>query len=85
MNIEKKKIHFHSDCDFFAGCENMIANFLISEELKQKFELSFTCPNSTKYQDGFFRRVNPDGIEVNPVWIPRMPNFSYRKEGGLGS
>ena len=84
MYIEKKKIHFHSDCDFFAGCENMIANFLTSGELKQEFELSFTCPNSTMYQDGFSRRVNPDGIDVHPVWIPRMPNFSYRRDGWTG-
>ena len=37
-----KKIHFHSDCSFFAGCENMLAVLFNSQKLHQEYEVSFS-------------------------------------------
>lgn len=55
-----QKIHFHSDCHFFSGSENMIVNFLSSKEMRENFEISFSYRDSVEYTNGFLRRVNVD-------------------------
>jgi glycosyltransferase involved in cell wall biosynthesis len=80
--MNHSKIHYHSECSFFAGCENMLVNFLNSEELKSEFELSFSYVYSISYQEGFIKRVyNPsktypiyfidlyDNSKL-PTWLP---------------
>jgi L-malate glycosyltransferase len=52
-----KKIHFHSDCSFFAGCENMLAVLFNSQKLHQEYEVSFSFAYSALYIQGFERRV----------------------------
>lgn len=52
-----KKIHFHSDCSFFAGCENMLAVLFNSQKLHQEYEVSFSFAYSALYIQGFKRRV----------------------------
>ena len=53
FNFESKiKIHFHTDCSFFAGCENMIANFLNSDEFRDEFELSISYRSTKIYEQG---------------------------------
>jgi glycosyltransferase involved in cell wall biosynthesis len=51
------KIRFHSDCDYFAGCENMLANFLNDERMARELEVSFSYRGSTKYEEGLRARV----------------------------
>lgn len=51
------KIHYHSDCAFFAGCENMLANFFNSAEFYKDFELSFSYRRTALYDEGLARRV----------------------------
>lgn len=50
-------IHYHTDCDFFAGCENMMANFLNDEMIHREFAVSFSYRWSKRYQTGLRQRV----------------------------
>ena len=54
----KKKILYYSDCYFFAGCENMIANFLNSEELNTKYDVRLVYRYSERYEAGARTRIN---------------------------
>jgi glycosyltransferase involved in cell wall biosynthesis len=56
MNMNR--IHFHSDCSFFAGCENMLVNFFHNENLKNNFDVSFSYRFSSIYETGYRKRVN---------------------------
>lgn len=55
-----KKIHFHSDCFFFAGCEAMLINFWKSPELRSQYEISFSYRSSVKYNEGLKDRIQLD-------------------------
>jgi SAM-dependent methyltransferase len=37
----KEKLHYHSDCDFFAGCENMLVNFFSDTNFNDFAENNF--------------------------------------------
>lgn len=50
-------IRFHSDCDYFAGCENMLANFFADDRLRGDYELSFSYRTSPLYEKGLKERV----------------------------
>lgn len=50
-------LRFHSDCDYFAGCENMLAVFFADESLAREHALSFSCRPSPDYEKGFRERV----------------------------
>ncbi|MDD3846760.1 MAG: glycosyltransferase [Syntrophorhabdaceae bacterium] len=52
-----KNILFYSDCSFFAGCENMLANFFQSEEFMARYNVSFLYRYSGEYEAGFRQRV----------------------------
>jgi glycosyltransferase involved in cell wall biosynthesis len=79
-----KKIHFHSDCPFFAGCENMLAVLLNSDELKSTYNLSFSYRYSAEYVSGYAKRVhstvplypfyflNISDVSKLPMWIPLL-------------
>jgi len=54
------RIHYHSDCSFFAGCENMLVNFLHSDELAACADLSFSYRYSPRYRQGLESRVEKD-------------------------
>lgn len=53
----KKKILYYSDCFFFAGCENMIANFMNSKELQEQFDVYFVYRYSERYWEGAKTRI----------------------------
>lgn len=54
---KKPHIHYHTDCEFFAGCENMIANFLNSDEIYADFTVSFSYRKTDRYEKGLKARV----------------------------
>ncbi len=56
----KKRIMFYSDCAFFAGCENMLANFFQNEEFMERYNVSFYYRHSREYEAGFRQRVTSD-------------------------
>ena len=77
------KVHYHSDCPFFAGCENMLAVLLNSDELRASYNISFSFRFSAEYFDGYRSRVNDDvplyplnftdfsDMIKLPVWFPQ--------------
>ena len=69
-----RKIHYHSDCQFFAGCENMLVNFFESKELKDKYKLSFSYRDSLAYREGLYSRVKSD-ISYFPLNLPYFKNL----------
>lgn len=77
------KVHYHSDCAFFAGCENMLANFFNSAEFRKDFEPSFSYRRTALYDEGLSRRVHgpvqmhafvfPDlSLDALPAAWPRL-------------
>ena len=64
-----KKIHYHSDCAFFAGCENMLAVLFNSQRLLQKYEVSFSFAYSAIYLQGFKRNV----LNKFPIYAYTFP------------
>jgi L-malate glycosyltransferase len=66
------KIHYHSQCPFFGGSENMLANFFNSEQFRQKHAVSFSYVKKRQYTQGFQRRVNKD----LPIYLVNSPDLS---------
>jgi glycosyltransferase involved in cell wall biosynthesis len=58
--VRRLKIHYHSDCPFFAGCENMLANLCSSPVIQAKFNISFSYRDSAPYREGMRVRMNGD-------------------------
>lgn len=69
------KIHYHSDCVFFAGCENMIANFLNDVDHN---EISFSYVYSKEYQSGLRARVAAISKDIYPLKF-KLINFMFNK------
>ena len=74
-----KKILFYSDCSFFAGCENMIANFLNSKKIIENYEIKFAYRWSKDYEEGLKKRVN---LKVNYLlfFYPDLSNPNFLNE-----
>ena len=51
------KIHYHTDCYFFGGCENMLVVFFNDRYLMKNFEVSFSYHFSKKYDSGLRQRI----------------------------
>ena len=78
------KIHYHSECSFFAGCENMLANFFNAEAFRQKHKVSFSYVYSKLYEQGLNRRVHLElpiytlkflvltDYDKLPKWLPLL-------------
>lgn len=64
----RPKLHYHSDCEFFAGCENMLANFFNDPAVGAAYEVSFSCRWSERYEAGLRNRVKtPPSLERYPL------------------
>lgn len=70
-----KKIHYHSDCPFFAGCENMLAVLFNSDELRAAYNISFSFRYSAEYVSGYIRRVNST-VPIYPVYFSDISDVS---------
>jgi hypothetical protein len=75
-------LHFHSDCDFFAGCENMLANLLNDESLRARFLVTLSYRFTEAYRAGLKKRVHRAPLEqplqlvsdaVAGAWARRLP------------
>ncbi len=71
------RIRYHSDCDYFAGCENMLANFFGDVRLAKENELSFSYRRSAKYEEGLRERV-----PTPPRTLP-LPVVDFHQVSGL--
>ena len=69
------KIHYHSECPFFAGCENMLANFFNTGAFRQTHEVSFSYVQSTLYTQGLQQRVNKD-LPLYPINSPDLSDYT---------
>lgn len=66
----KPSILYYSDCSFFAGCENMIANLLNSDELNNDYELYFMYRDTAIYSKGLSERVTSSRATYIPIKLP---------------
>lgn len=66
------KIHYHTDCPFFGGCEKMLVNLWTFPELRKNYELSFSYRDTQRYTDGLSERVKTEF----PVFPLRFPESS---------
>ena len=67
--MPRLKIHYHSDCEFFAGCENMLANLCSSPLIQAEFAISFSYRDSARYREGVQARMNGD-FPLYPMAFP---------------
>jgi L-malate glycosyltransferase len=70
-----RKIHYHSECPFFGGSENMLANFFNSEQFRQIHTLSFSYVENDLYTQGLQRRVTRD-LPIYAVKFPDLSDYS---------
>ncbi len=54
----KPNLTLFSDCDFFAGCENIISIILNSEQINEAYDLRFIYRFSKDYEQGLFARLS---------------------------
>jgi len=66
--INMARIHFHSDCSFFAGCEFMLANFFNTPSFLYENRVSFTFRDNRDYEKGFRERVHSP-IQATPLHL----------------
>lgn len=69
------KIHYHTDCPFFAGCENMLINFFNSDKIRENYEISFSYRYSDKYIQGLRRRMTGN-LPTYPVFFPDLSDYT---------
>ena len=72
---KKKTLVYFSDCPFFAGCENMIPNFLNSKDLNKSYRIYFFYRKSSKYKIELFKRLDNLNIECIPLELPNQNNY----------
>lgn len=78
-NLEDKQIiYYYSDCPFFAGCENMIANFLNEDVLNSKYNLRLVYKYSKEYQNGLAKRIFSNLDCIIPVSLLSQINYNSR-------
>jgi glycosyltransferase involved in cell wall biosynthesis len=63
------RVHYHTDCPWFAGCESMLANLLNDHANRQTFDVSLSYRASPAYTAGLVRRVALD-FPVFPLRFP---------------
>ena len=68
------KIHYHSDCPYFGGCEHMLTNLFNSDIIRNSYIVSFSYRVSAKYSEGFSKRLKRD-LRVFPLNIPDLSDF----------
>lgn len=73
--VKMLRIHFHSDCSFFAGCENMLANFFNSEEFRRAHFVSFSYRRSERYEQGFKQRLHRN-LPIYPITFPDLSELT---------
>lgn len=70
-------VHYHTDCPWFAGCETLLANLLMSPLIRDRFAVSLSYRASDRYTAGLQERVQIDF----PVEALDYPEPSYALPG----
>ena len=79
----KLDLMYYSDCLFFAGCENMIANLLNEQSLYNEFSVSFAFNYSERYERGLISRISNDNYHKFPLKLLKYK--SYNRPENLNS
>lgn len=74
------RVRFHSDCDYFSGSENMLANFFSDERLLRECDVSFSYRASAAYEEGLKARV-PRLPRLIPLRVVDFHQVSSRSNG----
>lgn len=72
----KHSILYYSDCHFFAGCENMIANFLNDQTIQKDFSVGLAYNFSERYEQGLNSRVSSTDYKKYPLRLMKQFNYS---------
>lgn len=73
------RIRYHSDCDYFGGCENMLVNFFCDERLAADYRVSFSYRRSAAYAEGLRSRV------ARPPDLVPLPVLDFHQVSGLSN
>ena len=65
------RIHIHTDCEYFAGCEQIIADVLTAEHLCAVHEISMSFRTSPRYLDGLPIKIKKNA-KIYPIKIPTV-------------
>lgn len=68
-----KKVHIHTDCRLFEGCENMVISLLNDKKLNDFFSFSFSYRYTKEYVAVLERRLLNKNIQIYPL------NLRYHK------
>ena len=78
--VSARRIHIHTDCDFFAGCENMVGILADSEEINQAYDVSLSYRLTESYENGFRKRVKKS-TKIFPIKLS-VPSISIQSSSG---
>jgi glycosyltransferase involved in cell wall biosynthesis len=81
--VTKPLIHFHTDCDFFAGCEFMVANIVNDQEFNSRFDYRLSFRSSQDYLLGLNAKIPPSS-KLIPLKLPSAEAFIQRFMRGDG-
>lgn len=73
---KKMRIHYHTDCFFFGGCENILSNLLNNEMMLSKYEISYSFPSFSYYRSEAGKRIRSN-IYRFPLFLPDFAKFNY--------
>lgn len=82
QSMKNKSILYYTDCPFFGGCENMIANFLNDEAIAEQFNVEFLYRYSEIYSDTLYKRVPFKHERISSINLPdpsSVHNYFKRK------
>ncbi len=71
--MNKKKIHIHTDCPIFAGCERMLPVILNDPGLSQSFDLSLSYRYTKEYDNDLHQRLNKNQCALYPLRLLGAP------------
>ena len=74
-----RKVLLYSDCEFFAGCENMLAIFLNNKEHFTDYEFIFLYRYRKEYELGMKERIH----DQSDTYSLNLWRFSYHKKGKI--
>ena len=74
-----KKLVYYSDCFVFGGCEKLLLNLITSQEINDRFEVSYAYARNGDYQKGVDRDV-PASVRRHPLAILDNHNLFYRMD-----
>ncbi len=69
------KVHIHTDCYYFAGCENMLPPLVHELNSNPEFEFTFSYRKTKEYQEGLNRKI-PNNSDFYPRKYPVYKNLT---------